>query len=96
LRSNSPATIVSIVPYTPTMQMMSDTPNILADYDRRDTFARAHGVSPRTVDRYRHQGLPWIEWGGWIWIHRPGAKKWLDARLRQSNRPRGFAVSEQS
>ena len=26
-----------------------------------------------------------MEWGGRIWIHVPGAKKWLEGRVRRLN-----------
>jgi hypothetical protein len=67
---------------------MDDTPtNILADYIRRDRFACEHNISLRTVDRYRNErnGLPWLIFGGYVYIHRPGAAAWLERRLRRAN-----------
>jgi hypothetical protein len=67
---------------------MDDTStNILVDYIRRDQFAREHNISLRTVDRYRNEpnGLPSLMFGGFVYIHRPGATAWLERRLRRAN-----------
>ena len=75
---------------------MDDTPtNILADYIRRDEFAREHNISLRTVDRYRSEknGLPSLMFGGFVYIHRPGAAQWLERRLRRANPRQSRGVS---
>jgi hypothetical protein len=75
---------------------MTASSNILEDYATEAEFAEAHKLSQRTVARYRKQpnGLPFVEFGGRIFIHIPSAKSWLDARLCQPNPARGFAMSE--
>jgi hypothetical protein len=74
---------------------MTATPSILDDYVAEAEFAEAHNLSQRTVARYRKQpnGLPFVEFGGRIFIHIPSAKAWLDARLCQLNPTRGLAMS---
>jgi hypothetical protein len=61
--------------------------SILEDYVAEAEFAEAHRLSQRTVARYRKQpdGLPFVEFGGRIFIHIPSAKTWLNDRLRQLN-----------
>ena len=49
--------------------------NILDEYELEAEFAAANGVHQRTVARARQQGMPFMEWGGRIWIHVPGAKR---------------------
>jgi hypothetical protein len=62
--------------------------NILADYVAQSDFAQTHRISPRTVARYRNAGMPWIMWGGEIYIHIEGAATWLKGRIRHSNQRR--------
>ena len=66
--------------------------NILEDYEPEADFAKAHRLHPRTVARYRTEpdGIPWLEFGGRIYIHIPGAKEWLARRVRR-NKPRRAA-----
>ena len=59
--------------------------NILDDYETQAEFAAANGVHERTVARARQDGLPFMEWGGRIGIDVPGAKKWLEGRVRRLN-----------
>ena len=39
---------------------------------------RAEG-SPRTIARKRHEpdGIPWIKWGGKIYVHVPGVRDYF-------------------
>ena len=59
--------------------------NILDEYTPEAEFAADNGVHPRTVARARQDGLPFMFWGGRVWIHVPGAKKWLEGRIRRLN-----------
>ena len=63
--------------------------SILEDYETEADFAAANGVHQRTVSRHRQEGLPFMVWGGRVWIHVPGAKKWLEGRVRRLNQTRG-------
>jgi hypothetical protein len=66
---------------------MSNPANILDEYAAEAEFAEEHKLSQRTVARYRKRpnGLPWVEFGGRIFIHIPGAKRWLERRVRHPN-----------
>jgi hypothetical protein len=64
--------------------------SLLDDYQPQAEFAKEHNVAERTVNRYRNlpNGLPWMYFGGKVYIHIPGAKEWLQRRVR-INRTRG-------
>jgi hypothetical protein len=61
--------------------------NILADYQPEADFAAEVNVSQRTVARHRHRpnGIPFMERGGRIWIHVPGAKQYFASLTRRPN-----------
>lgn len=63
--------------------------SILADFDPQDEFARNNGpISAKTVSRYRSEpdGLPYLEYGGRIYIGpRNEAREWLMRRVRRPN-----------
>jgi hypothetical protein len=69
---------------------MSDnvTSSILDDYERERDWAPQNGISQRTAARYRGQGLPWLEWGGEIWIPKEGGQKFIASRVKQRKPPR--------
>jgi len=54
--------------------MSNDVPNILDGYAPQADFAKGYGVHERTVARARREGLPFVEWGGKIWIDVAGAR----------------------
>ena len=60
---------------------------ILEGYQHEAEFARAHNLNPCTVRRYRRQpdGLPWVQFGGRIYIDVDGAREWLRRQTRSSN-----------
>jgi hypothetical protein len=62
--------------------------NILAGYVKQTDFASTHGISTRTSKRYRALGMPWLIWGGEIYIHLEGASTWLKSRVRRNNQRR--------
>ncbi|SDR52671.1 hypothetical protein SAMN05519103_04561 [Rhizobiales bacterium GAS113] len=70
-----------------------DDQNILAGYIREDEFAAKAGISRRTASRYRNQvdGLPFLEFGGWIYIPISAAREWLQARIKHPNQRRKAA-----
>jgi hypothetical protein len=45
-------------------------------------------ISPRTSSRYRHRnpGLPYLEWGGQIWIGRRQGAQYISTFVRGRNR----------
>jgi hypothetical protein len=61
--------------------------NILDGYQWEREFARDHDIHPRTIARYRNEpdGLPFVEFGGKIFIDVAGARKWIENRTRSRN-----------
>jgi hypothetical protein len=59
------------------------------DFVPEADFAAANNINPRTSKRYRDAGMPYLEWGGRIYINVPGAKKFVEARVRRANPRRG-------
>lgn len=50
-------------------------------------FAADNEVSERTIARYRGEenGLPFVEWGGKIYIPIDSARHWLRLRVKRRN-----------
>jgi len=69
---------------------MSEAISILDGYVPEEDFAAAHDVNPRTVARYRNQpdGLPYVKWGGRVFIDVNGAREWLAKRTIRRNQLR--------
>jgi hypothetical protein len=61
--------------------------NILSGYAEQSRFASANRLSTRTVARYRNRpnGLPWLEFGGKVFIPLDEAAAWLKAQVRCPN-----------
>jgi hypothetical protein len=59
--------------------------DFLAEYHREDEWAEAHGVCQRPVARYRALGLPYLTFGGFVWIHKAGGRKWIANRVKRRN-----------
>jgi hypothetical protein len=60
--------------------------NILdGEYQLEADWSRDHNVRPRTTMRYRKEpdGLPWVKFGGRVYIHLPGSREWLKRRTRR-------------
>jgi hypothetical protein len=57
------------------------------EYTEEKKFAEDNNVHQRTVARYRNQpdGLPYVMWGGRVFIHVPRARQWLESRVRHLN-----------
>jgi len=66
----------------------STTPNFHDEYERESVWAAQHNISQRTAARYRRQGLPWLEWGGEIWIPRREGREYIAGRVKRRNPPR--------
>jgi hypothetical protein len=67
--------------------MSSTSACILEGFVKEDEWAPANKVSKRTSKRYRDDGLPYMEWAGFIWIHQQGAREYLSARIRRRRNP---------
>jgi hypothetical protein len=67
-----------------------DDQSILSDYLLDDDFCKQTDISPRTSHRYRNQpnGLPYMEWGGRIYIPIEPAREWFRARVKRPNQRR--------
>ena len=69
---------------------MSETaldPNFLAEYERAAEWAQGHGISHRTSARYRAlpNGLPFLIFGGSIWIPKREGREWIASRVQRRN-----------
>jgi hypothetical protein len=42
--------------------------NILDGFSKEADFAEVHGLTVRSVQRCREEGLPWMKWGREVWI----------------------------
>jgi hypothetical protein len=64
-----------------------DDQSILAGYIREDKFATAANISIRTSARYRAQpdGLPFVTFGGHVYIPVAAAREWLRSRVKHPN-----------
>jgi hypothetical protein len=60
-------------------------PEFLGDYSKEIDWAEAHGISQRTSKRYRDQGMPFLFFGGWIWIPKRQGREWIDGRVKRRN-----------
>jgi phage terminase Nu1 subunit (DNA packaging protein) len=66
----------------------------LSDPDRylqRSGLAQLLKRSPRTIDRYREQGLPCFEEFGRVWFDRQEVDAWLAARVASAKKERKAA-----
>jgi hypothetical protein len=69
---------------------------ILDEWVPEPAFAKANGISPRTVARYRKEknGLPYSYMGGRVVIHLPSAREWLMKRLIRPNSTRSARAGQ--
>ena len=65
--------------------MDAPTASILDGYVKESVFAVSNNISKATSARYRHAGLPYLVWGGEIYISVAGARDWLAGRSRKRN-----------
>jgi hypothetical protein len=62
--------------------------SVLEGFVTEEQFARDNDVSVRTSRRYRLQpdGMPYVEWGGKIYIHLETSREWLlRSRMKRPN-----------
>jgi hypothetical protein len=72
-------------------------PNFLAEYEREAERAPGHGISQRTSARYRAlpDGLPFLIFGGSVWIPKREGREWIASRVQRRNaRPRRRQASQ--
>jgi hypothetical protein len=81
------------------MTPMSDK-KFLDEYRLEAEWSAEHDINPRTTARYRQlpDGLPFLEFGGKIYIPKKAAEDWIRARVqwpnrRQRGRPRRDSIA---
>ena len=64
------------------------TDDILSEYQSQAEAAREGRVSERTIARKRREpdGIPWMEWGGKVYVHRDGYRDYLARRIHRNGR----------
>jgi hypothetical protein len=61
----------------------------LPGFVREREWAAQKGVTPRTVSRYRRDGLlAYLDWAGQIWIDTSSGEELLRSRVKRRNPPR--------
>jgi hypothetical protein len=63
-------------------------PDFLAEYEKECDWAEGLGISQRTSARYRALGLPFLTFGGFVWIPKRQGREWIAKRVRRRNPPR--------
>lgn len=72
---------------------MEANQSLLDGYVTEPTFAAGANISQRTCARYRNQpdGLPYVEFGGRIYIPIAEARAWLERKIKRPNQRRRVA-----
>lgn len=52
---------------------------------KQSRWSRDKGVHDRTTARHRAMGLPWLDWGGEIFIPEIEGDEYIAARMRRRN-----------
>jgi hypothetical protein len=60
-------------------------PEFLDMYERETTWAPAQGITQRTSKRYRDQGMPYLLWGGIVYIPKREGREYIASRVRRRN-----------
>jgi hypothetical protein len=60
-------------------------PDFLSAYVKEADWAGGHGISQRTAARYRAQGLPFLTFGGFVWIPKNEGREWIASRVKRRN-----------
>jgi hypothetical protein len=71
------------------MRSESLDPDFLAEYEKESDWAQGHGISQRTAKRYRAIGLPFLTFGGFVWIPKREGRAWIASRVKRRNPRRG-------
>jgi hypothetical protein len=61
------------------------SPDFLDKYERETNWALAQGITCRTSKRYRDQGMPFLMWGGCVYIPKDQAREWIEGRIQRRN-----------
>ena len=67
------------------MSSQSLDAGFLAEYEKESDWAEGHGISQRTAKRYRDLGLPFLVFGGFVWIPRREGRAWIASRVKRRN-----------
>jgi hypothetical protein len=59
--------------------------DFLAEYAKEMDWAAGHGISQRTAARYRTIGLPFLTFGGFVWIPKREGRAWIASRVKRRN-----------
>ena len=61
--------------------------NLLEGFQPEQEFADDNGISRRQVARYRNEpdGLPYMYFGGRVWIDIEGGREWIKRRVINRN-----------
>jgi hypothetical protein len=57
-------------------------------YWKQERWSKDKKVHVRTTARHREKGLPWLDWGGEVYIPEIEGDAYIAARLRRRNPPR--------
>ena len=70
--------------------MAHDDAEFLKEYALETAWAAEHRISQRTAKRYRDQpnGLPYLQWGGEIYIPRREGAEYIKSRVKRRNQRR--------
>jgi len=60
----------------------------LSEYESEADWAAGLGISQRTAARYRALGLPFLPFGGFVWIPKQEGREWIASRVKRRNPPR--------
>jgi hypothetical protein len=63
-------------------------PDFLSEYERETNWAPSVGITKRTSKRYRDQGMPYLLWGGIVYIPRREGREFIASRVKRRNAPR--------
>jgi len=78
------------------MSAESLDPDFLALYEREAEWADGHGISQRTAARYRALGLPFLTFGGFVYIPKHEGRQWIASRVRRRNPRRQRQITASS
>jgi hypothetical protein len=65
--------------------------SVLEGFEPEKKFAVDNEISDRTIKNYRKlpDGLPYVMWGGRVYIPIEKARAWLERRINHPNQRRG-------
>jgi hypothetical protein len=57
-------------------------------YWKQARWSQDKKIHPRTAARHRQLGLPWLDWGGEVYIPEHGGDAYIAARVKSRRNPR--------